>query len=332
MQHIDVRAVMRIFCYCELSWCISWRIFAGEDIVYMMTNENPQLAWRRDESPLMVRVGSFQSTEAARLPQHEAMYHSAMTVAKDNLYLLGGQLWNNHNDLGLQGSACRVPFHVYRPQLNAWFSAASPLPDAEEHPGWLSQHCLVTNQQEGMLLALGGGWRLQESWDNEGRVPNESVFMYDITSGRWNINPSGCKWHRAGAVDVHLSAVALDPFTVMVLSHEGFGQQTSTVHARNLTSYVDLLDLRMWRWRSGAQLQVETCKFQESSRGMVKYDNAVLAVGGTGCSATEPYNQSQQVHAYDPRTDSWSEMPLLPFHVHEAQPVVVRMPNPLPAS
>lgn len=45
-----------------------------------------------------------------------------------------------------------TPFEVYDPHLDAWFSAAPPLTGAVS----LSNHALVANQQEGLLIALGG--------------------------------------------------------------------------------------------------------------------------------------------------------------------------------
>lgn len=46
-----------------------------------------------------------------------------------------------------------MPFEVYDPHLDAWFSAAPPLPGAGVS---LSNHALVANQQEGLLITLGG--------------------------------------------------------------------------------------------------------------------------------------------------------------------------------
>lgn len=45
-----------------------------------------------------------------------------------------------------------TPFEVYDPHLDCWFSAASPLPGAVS----LSKHALVANQQEGLIITLGG--------------------------------------------------------------------------------------------------------------------------------------------------------------------------------
>jgi hypothetical protein len=52
----------------------------------------------------------------------------------------------------LQVPPC-TPFEVYDPHLDAWFSAAPPLPGAGVS---LSNHALVANQQEGLLITLGG--------------------------------------------------------------------------------------------------------------------------------------------------------------------------------
>lgn len=51
----------------------------------------------------------------------------------------------------LQVSPC-TPFEVYDPHLDAWFSAAPPVTG----PVSLSNHALVANQQEGLLITLGG--------------------------------------------------------------------------------------------------------------------------------------------------------------------------------
>lgn len=52
----------------------------------------------------------------------------------------------------LQVPPC-TPFEVYDPHLDAWFSAAPPLSGAGVS---LSNHALVANQQEGLLITLGG--------------------------------------------------------------------------------------------------------------------------------------------------------------------------------
>jgi hypothetical protein len=43
------------------------------------------------------------------------------------------------------------------------------------------------------------------------------VAMYDVNAGKWSFNPSGCKWPGA-ATSYSISAVAADPYTIMVLS------------------------------------------------------------------------------------------------------------------
>jgi hypothetical protein len=54
--------------------------------------------------------------------------------------------------VSLQVPPC-TPFEVYDPHLDAWFSATPPLPGAGVS---LSNHALVANQQEGLLITLGG--------------------------------------------------------------------------------------------------------------------------------------------------------------------------------
>ena len=46
-----------------------------------------------------------------------------------------------------------MPFEVYDPHMDCWFSAAPPLPGGGVS---LSNHALVANQQEGLLITLGG--------------------------------------------------------------------------------------------------------------------------------------------------------------------------------
>lgn len=45
-----------------------------------------------------------------------------------------------------------TPFEVYDPHLDCWFSAAPPV----SGPVSLFNHALVANQQEGLLVTMGG--------------------------------------------------------------------------------------------------------------------------------------------------------------------------------
>ena len=91
---------------------------------------------------------------------------------------------------------------------------------------------------------------------------------------------------------------------------------------------MDLLDLRMWRWREGAPLQRDCLH----GVGLVEYDGQLLALGG--CSKAWPgyghdefvsLSATDVVSCYDLRSDSWSELPArLPLKLAYATPVVVR--------
>lgn len=263
----------------------------------------------------VINVGTFQSSKIAQPPLEVAdEWGSALTAAQGNLYLLGGTDARGRADSEFLET---TPFQIYDPRLNAWFEAAQPGGVMGDTFG-LSGHCLVSNQQESMLLAVGGITCTHGDDQHFGKV-----LMYDLTAGKWAANPSGCTWHRVQSTEDSVSAVAVDPYTIMVLSREepGDGERL-----RRLTEYVDLLDLRMWRWRDGATLQVSTGSLC-FSRGVVYHNGVVLAVGGCG----ESDSMSSQAHAYDPRNNTWVEYPALPFPIYGAQPLVVRMTNALPA-
>lgn len=145
--------------------------------------------------------------------------------------------------------------------------------------------------------------------------------MYDISSGKWQFNPSGCKWPGA-ATSYGISAVAADPYTVMVLSMDHGGQAVRT----------DLLDLRNWQWRVGALLQREPSHANEDecllNMGVVMYEGQVLAVGGRHYWKAGEW-ATPRVHAYNVKEDKWSELPPLPFPICHASPVVLRVPSVL---
>lgn len=77
--------------------------------------------------------------------------------------------------------------------------------------------------QEGMLLTLGGCLTSGDRRHRQSRM-NDQVAMFDLRTGRWSPNPSGCKWAGA-ATSYSMSAVAVDPYTIMVLSMDHGGQE-----------------------------------------------------------------------------------------------------------
>jgi hypothetical protein len=97
---------------------------------------------------------------------------------------------------------------------------------------------------------------------------------------------------------------------------------------------VNLLDLRMWRWRQGAPLARDCLH----GVGLVEYEGQLLALGG--CRKAWPgaiaHEEDQYealpatdvVSCYDLSSDSWSELPAkLPLKLGYATPVVVCMPG-----
>jgi hypothetical protein len=73
-----------------------------------------------------------------------------------------------------------------------------------------------------MLLTLGGSLTSGDRRHRQSRM-NDQVAMFDLKAGRWSANPSGCKWPGA-ATSYSMSAVAVDPYTIMVLSMDHGGQ------------------------------------------------------------------------------------------------------------
>lgn len=67
------------------------------------------------------------------------------------LYLPQGKLYLLGGGCNLQVSPA-TPLEVYDPHIDAWFTCGSPLPGAVT----LSEHALVANATEGLLLAFGG--------------------------------------------------------------------------------------------------------------------------------------------------------------------------------
>jgi hypothetical protein len=88
---------------------------------------------------------------------------------------------------------------------------------------------------------------------------------------------------------------------------------------------VDLLDLRMWRWREGAPLSRRSGCIQ--SVGLVMHEGRAVAVGGARPGFLQ--GASREVNAYDAKQDAWSVLPPLPFAVCEASAVAVSMPSAL---
>lgn len=284
---------------------------AGEDLVFMVPNKI-QSSQRYGDTAAVLRA-SLSSGRIAMPPVHKRMgfSDSAMAAAQGKLYLLGGSC---HLEL-----APSTPLEVYDPHLDCWFSAASPIPG----PVSLSEHALVANQQEGLLLALGGCLTSGDRRHRHSRMFDQ-VAMYDVNGGKWSFNPSGCKWPGA-ATSYSVSAVAADAYTIMVLSmdHSLSGQAVRT----------DLLDLRTWRWRSGALLQRQQLGGGDDdgcllNMGVVAHEGQVLAVGGRHYWKDGEW-ATPRVHAYDIKADAWSELPPLPFPICHASPVVVRVPSVL---
>jgi hypothetical protein len=126
------------------------------------------------------------------------------------------------------------------------------------------------------------------------------------------------------------AAVAADEHTIMLL-RAAPAVADAADHMQQQPGRVDLLDLRMWRWRKGAALQRDCLH----GVGLVEYDGQLLALGG--CRQAWPEEAEARgaalaatdvVSSYDLRTDSWSELPArLPLPLSHACPVVVRMPR-----
>lgn len=98
---------------------------------------------------------------------------------------------------------------------------------------------------------------------------------------------------------------------------------------------VDLLDLCMWKWRSGRSLVREDKKLQDIH--LVNFEGCAVAVGGWQADwevgpwpdSSEEGVGSTAVSAYDVCADAWLELQPLPFAVNNACPVAVRMPSVL---
>jgi hypothetical protein len=225
-------------------------------------------------------------------------------------------------------------------------------------------HCLLPNQEEGLLLALGGA--LEASDPPQFSFMQRNIFMYDLRGGSWTANPSGCTWPGAGNATGRVSAVPLDPFTVMVLSCEAcdaevapaddaaaaaaagaddwavYGGESDASNdsdyytddeeaaaaaaaaarpAPGTTANVDLLDLRMWRWRKGAALHRRSGYLLSMS--LVMHEGRAVALGGARPGFL--HGGSREVNAFDAKADAWSTLPPLPFAVCEASAVAVNM-------
>ncbi|KAF6261254.1 hypothetical protein COO60DRAFT_1699945 [Scenedesmus sp. NREL 46B-D3] len=283
---------------------------AGEDLVAMVPNKTYS-SQRYGDSAALLRA-SLSSGRMSMPPVHRRMgfSDSAMAAAQGKLYLLGGSC---HLEL-----APFTPLEVYDPHLDCWFSAASPIPG----PVSLSEHALVANQQEGLLLLLGGCLTSGNRRHRHTRVFDQ-VAMYDVNAGKWSFDPSGCKW--PGAATSYSIAAAADRYTIMALSLDrASGREVRT----------DLLDLRSWRWRSGASMlqrqpggsaDDDACLL---NLGVVLHEGQVLAVGGRHYWKDGEWATSR-VHAYDMKADAWGELPPLPFPICHASPVTVRVPSVL---
>jgi hypothetical protein len=124
--------------------------------------------------------------------------------------------------------------------------------------------------------------------------------------------------------------VAADEHTIMVL-RAAPAPADAAGNDQQEPGRVDLLDLRMWRWRDGAALQRECLQ----GVGLVEYDGKLLALGGSRDAWTGHVVEraaalaaTNVVSSYDLRTDSWAELPArLPLKLSHACPVVVRMPG-----
>jgi hypothetical protein len=88
---------------------------------------------------------------------------------------------------------------------------------------------------------------------------------------------------------------------------------------------VNLLDLRMWRWRQVAPLARDCLH----GVGLVEYEGQLLALGGCNEGWQDGMHGAlAAVNFYDLCADSWAQHPAkLPVPLSHACPVVVRMPG-----
>jgi hypothetical protein len=161
-----------------------------------------------------------------------------------------------------------------------------------------------------------------------------------LLAGVWSKHPSGCTLPAADMPrGTSVAAVAADEHTIMLLraAPAVYDEAAAADHWQQPPGRVDLLDLRMWRWREGAPLQ----RSHLHGVGLVellRHDGKLLALGG--CSAAWPrydadddvwydaLSATDVVSCYDLRNNSWSELPAkLPLQLGWATPVVVRTPG-----
>jgi hypothetical protein len=127
-----------------------------------------------------------------------------------------------------------------------------------------------------------------------------------------------------------MAAVAADEHTVMLLRAGAAVTAADGAHQQP-PGRVDLLDLRMWRWRQGAPLARDCLH----GVGLVEYEGQLMALGGCR-QAWSPdlfdrfaaLQATDVVSCYNLRADSWSQHPAkLPVPLSHPCPVVVRMPG-----
>ncbi|WIA13248.1 hypothetical protein OEZ85_006838 [Tetradesmus obliquus] len=324
-------------------------IGSGADFVYMIPE---QLPGSNSSSLNAVVMSAARGYSPFPMPHiHRQLRGSALAAARGRLYMFGG--WS------AAAALTRSELEVYDPHIDSWFSTGAMLPGK----GQLQGHCMVTNQHEGLLLALGGCLEPQQSPGASWFAQQSSIFVYDIRGGSWAVNPSGCTWPGAAAAVRGMSAVPLDPFTVMVMSSEscnadkisagdadaaadeyeseaetdseydededeaGAAEAAAAAPAPGTAANVDLLDLRMWRWRQGAPLIRRSGCIQ--SIGLAMHEGRAVAAGGARPGFWGTGQATREVNAYDVSRDAWSVLPPLPFAVCGASPVSVKMPSGL---
>ncbi|KAF6266666.1 hypothetical protein COO60DRAFT_1654544 [Scenedesmus sp. NREL 46B-D3] len=296
----------------DRDWRRSSTVLAGssEDVAYLMPNGLDKAPRQKSEA-FMLRF-----TQGVTLPittQARGLPGQALAAASGKLFVLGGE----HR---------RLKAAVADAYTGVWFSAPSPLPLNATLDGL----AMLSNKAEGMLLVLGGRAELHQGpsaapadvWDTG------MVAKYDIRAGSWNKHPSGCAPPPAPGL-TSLAAVAADEHTIMTL--RAALPEVDEDGVRELPGRVDLLDLRMWRWREGAALQRDHLH----GAALVIYDGQLLALGGCraacqGADADEEVNiyalsATDVVSCYVLRSNAWSELPArLPVKLGYATPVVVR--------
>ena len=273
---------------------LKWK--RGKDLLQTETYKRPQVAVLKEKvyigggcsSSDKVIVYDPQQDSCETLPPYSCKFF-AMAVVNDQLVLVGGEdgLPNKPGE--------RVTHGLPTNRLGVWNGQwTHPLPPM------ITARCmpLVVTHKNRWLVVMGGiGFAHNHDYYRDGGVELSHVEILDVSE------PS--QWYHAAQLPHVNNQHALLPVTIGNMCYlYSLGDDSEKVSSVCLDSLITQAVSQPYPWQTLPKSPVD--EYPNESAGLVAFNGALLAVGGSG------YADNQDIYQYQPSSKSWIKAGELP--------------------